>query len=255
MKKTLLFIISILIPLYCDKSLAANFSNEKLHYVISYKWGLIHKDAGDATLTLKHKGNNYDVVLAAKTKPWADRFYEVRDTLLCTMKTEGLDPVSYKKITHEKGKHSRDEISYTKMRGVTKGDVVRYRIRDGKWKALKSSLTASGPVFDMLSIFYYLRTLDYDRLAKGNYVYKATVFSGKKAETISIRCLGKEKIKLRDKTQREGYKILFNFTTDGGHKSSDDMTTWISTDSSHIPLYLVGKLPIGEVRAYYTGRS
>lgn len=66
------------------------------------------------------------------------------------------------------------------MRGVTKGDVVRYRIRDGKWKALKSSLTASGPVFDMLSIFYYLRTLDYDRLAKGNYVYKATVFSGKK---------------------------------------------------------------------------
>lgn len=79
------------------------------------------------------------------------------------------------------------------MRGVTKGDVVRYRIRDGKWKALKSSLTASGPVFDMLSIFYYLRTLDYDRLAKGNYVYKATVFSGKKAETISIRCLGKEK--------------------------------------------------------------
>ena len=37
---------------------------------------------------------------------------------------DGLDPVSYKKITHEKGKHSRDEISYTKMRGVTKGDVV-----------------------------------------------------------------------------------------------------------------------------------
>lgn len=95
MKKALL--ILIVFSLYCGMSLAVNFSNEKLHYVISYKWGLIHKDAGDATLTLKHKGNNYDVVLAAKTKPWADRFYEVRDTLLCTMKTDGLDPVSYKK--------------------------------------------------------------------------------------------------------------------------------------------------------------
>lgn len=239
----------------CGISHAATFSNETLHYVISYKWGMIHKDAGDATLTLRKKGNTYETMLAARTRPWADKFYQVRDTLLCTMDRSDLAPVSYHKITHEKGKHKRDVINYIQSRGITKGDVVKYRNNDGKWTARKSSLTASGPVFDMLSIFYYLRTLDYDRLSKGNYVYKATVFSGSKSETISIRCLGREKIKLRDKTVREAYKIRFNFTTGGGTKSSDDMDTWISTDSKHIPLYLVGKLPVGEVRAYFTGQS
>lgn len=57
---------------------------------------------------------------------------------------------------------------------------------------------------------------------------------------------------MRDKTEREAYHIKFNFTQDGGKKSSDDIDAWISTDSRHIPLYLVGKLPIGEIRVYLT---
>ncbi len=253
MKKTLFALIMFAIS--CGISHATSFANETLHYVISYKWGMIHKDAGDATLTLRKKGETYETMLAARTRPWADKFYQVRDTLLCTMNKNNLAPVSYHKITHEKGKYKRDVINYVQSRGITKGDVVKYRNKDGKWTARKSSLTASGPVFDMLSVFYYLRTLDYDRLSKGHYIYKATVFSGSKSETISIRCLGREKVKLRDKTIREAYKIRFNFTTGGGTKSSDDMDTWISIDSSHIPLYLVGKLPVGEVRAYFTGQS
>lgn len=54
---------------------AGGFQNEDLKYVISYKWGLIHKDAGEATLSLRQAGGNYNVTLTARTKPWADRFY------------------------------------------------------------------------------------------------------------------------------------------------------------------------------------
>lgn len=57
---------------------ATRFKDEKLHYVISYKWGLIHKDAGDASLSLRRNGANYDLMLAAKTKPWADKVYMVQ---------------------------------------------------------------------------------------------------------------------------------------------------------------------------------
>lgn len=102
----------------------------------------------------------------------------------------------------------------------------------------------------MLSVFYYLRKLDYSQLNK-NKIYTATIFSGSKKETIRIHSLGIEKIKLKNNTTQEAYHIKFNFTSKGGKKSSDDIDTWISTDDRHIPLYLVGKLPIGEVRAYY----
>ncbi len=232
---------------------AQSFQNEKLRYVISYKWGLIHKDAGDATLSLKRNGNQYNVMLAAKTKPWADKFYSVRDTLRATMLTGSLLPVRYEKITHEKGGYTKDVIDYVKSGNVTTGNVKLHRLSKGEPILKERTLTATGPVYDMLSVFYYLRTLDYSALSK-NKIYTATVFSGSLAEKIKIRSLGIETIKLKDGTKREAYHIKFNFTQEGGKKSSDDIDTWISTDQEHIPLYLVGKLPVGEVRAYFLGK-
>ncbi|MDE6077692.1 MAG: DUF3108 domain-containing protein, partial [Muribaculaceae bacterium] len=68
-------------------------------------------------------------------------------------------------------------------------------------------------------------------------------------------CVGEEKLKLRNKTEREAYHIKFNFTTEGKKKSSDDLDAWISTDPKHIPLQIVGSLPIGQVRCYYLPNS
>lgn len=226
-----------------------SFQNETLKYVISYKWGLIHKDAGEATLSLKRNGNVYNVMLAAKTKPWADKVYQVRDTLRASMRVSDLKPLSYTKITRENGKYKRDELKYSFSGNSTTGKAKRYRTDKGKTTVKENTFTATGPVYDMLSVFYYLRSLNFAQMKK-NTAYTATVFSGKQKETIKIRCLGVEKIKLRNNTMREAYHIKFNFTRDGGKKSSDDIDTWISTDSRHIPLYLSGKLPIGEVRAY-----
>lgn len=254
MKK--IFIILGMICMSCVFAQTAEagtaFSNETLHYVISYKWGLIHKDAGDATLSLRRRGNNYDVMLAAKTKPWADKVYRVRDTLTSTITVRDLKPLTYSKIMHEKDKYAKDEITYTHSGATTKGVARRFRIKEGQPVQTEKSLTASGPVYDMLSVFYYLRKLDYSQLNK-NKIYTATVFSGEKKEKVNIKSLGIEKIKLKDKSVKDAYHIKFNFTREGGKKSSDDIDTWISTDDSHIPLYLVGKLPIGEVRAYYVG--
>lgn len=250
MRKNLILWLSLLIGFCSFSAVAAKFQNEKLKYVISYKWGLIHKDAGEAVLTLNSKGDNYYVMLAAKTKPWADKIYKVRDTLKTTIRINDLKPLSYEKITHERGEYKKDEIKYSHSGGTTKGVAKLIRFNKGKKEVTEKTLSATGPVYDMLSIFYYLRQLDYANLSK-NKVYTATIFSGKSKETIKIKSLGIEKIKLKDKSEREAYHIKFNFTRDGGKKSSEDMDTWISTDSRHIPLYLVGKLPIGEVRAYF----
>lgn len=252
MKKLFLFIIILLgLPAFKTKAVTS-FSNENLHYVITYKWGMIHKETGEATLSLNRRDNFYNIMLSAKTRPWADKIYQVRDTLKGVIRVSDLRPVSYTKLTHEKGKYKKDEITYSINGNSTTGNAKRYRTEKGKMNVTEKTFSASGPVFDMISIFYFLRNLDFDELNK-NKIFTATIFSGKQKETIKIRSLGLEKIKLKDKTERQAYHIRFNFTREGGKKSSDDMDTWISTDARHIPLYLTGKLPIGEVRAYYTG--
>lgn len=255
MKKLNYTLWLLLMVVFCSSSSGATFNDETLNYVVSYKWGLIHKDAGEATLSLRNRGNEYVLKLTGKTKPWADSFYQVRDTLYGTMKKEGLRPLSYTKIAHEKGKYSRDDISYSYSGKVVGGVAKRTRQqKDGSLKVTEKKLTGSGEVYDMLSVFYFLRNIDYSKLQKGEEV-KGTVFSGSKAETITIRCVGTEEIKLRDKSKREAYHIKFKFTTAGKKKSSDDIDTWISTDASHIPLLVVGSLPVGQVKCYYVGEK
>ncbi len=91
----------------------ASFKDESLHYVISYKWGIIHKDAGEATLSLRNNNGNYNLMLSAKTKPWADKIYQVRDTLKGIIRVNDLKPIEYQKISHEKGKYGKDVITYS----------------------------------------------------------------------------------------------------------------------------------------------
>lgn len=234
------------------ESYASGFADETLNYVISYKWGLIHKDSGDATLKLTNKGDNYELILTGKTRSWADKLYQVRDTLKGTISKTKFQPLSYTKIAHENGKYSRDEITYSYQGNYVSGLSKRHREKDGKINVTEKTLTGEGQVFDMLSVFYYLRTIDYAKLLNGG-VVKSTMFSGKKVEQLNVRCVGKEEIKMRDKTKRQAYHIKFKFTQEGQKKSSDDIDAWISTDSSHIPLLVTGSLPLGQVKCYYVG--
>ena len=56
-----------------------------------------------------------------------------------------------------------------------------------------------------------------------------------------------------DKKKYPSYHITFTFTTAGGKTSSDNMDAWISSGTDRIPLLLEGKLPVGKVRAIYSG--
>lgn len=228
----------------------ATFADETLHYVITYKWGMIHKEAGEATMTLRHKGEAYNLMLTARTKPWADKVFRVRDTLTSVVATADLRPRRYVKSAHEGKDYARDVVDFTYSGNNVSAKTSRLRInKKGEQSTGGTELSATGPAFDMLSVFYFIRALDYRTLTDGK-TATATIFSGKMAEKLTIRSLGKERIELRDKTHAEAWHIKFKFTSHGGKKSSDDIDAWISTGPNHIPLQLYGNLPVGQVRVY-----
>lgn len=245
MKRVFILLAAVIVTLTAS---AVNFADETLRYVIFYKWGLIQKDSGDAELRLTSKGDTYSIELSGRTKPWADKFYVVRDTLRATVRKQGFRPLSYERIAHEGGKYARDLLNYSYDGRNVKANVSKYRDRNGEISTSEASMTAQGAAYDMLTVFYYLRTIDYANLAS-NRRLKTVMFSGSKKETLTLQCLGKEKIKLRDKKVREAWHIRFNFTSDGGKKSSDDLDAWISADAARIPLLVEGSLPIGKVKA------
>ena len=246
--KRFIILISII---FCLVFVSKASDTETLNYVVTYKWGIIQKDAGDVEITRKNKGNGYELRLQAKTKPWADRIYKVRDTLVSVTEKAKYKPLTYTYIAHEKNRYKRDDIKYEYSGNKVKGYAERFRERkNGEIEEKSVELEGNLPVYDMLSVYFFLRDIDYSKLKEGETV-KTTIFSGDKVESLEVWCKGKEMIKLRDKSEHEAWHILFKFTSKGGKKSSDDINCWISTDSNHIPLLIIGNLPIGEVRVHY----
>lgn len=230
---------------------AANnsFADETLKYVITYKWGLITKDSGEATLSLKNQGSKYYIRLTGKTKPWADDLFQVRDTLISVMDKSKFRPLSYTKVAHEGGKYAKDVIEYSYSGDHVSGKATKYREKKGTSKTENLELSASGDTFDMLSVFYWLRSIDPAGMPTGQKI-TATLFSGSHEETVKIWKVGEQTIKLRDGSKREAWHIKFTFTSKGGKKTSDDIDAWISKDGKRIPLEIKGKLPLGHVCAY-----
>lgn len=249
MKFTHLRIILLFLLVFICGNLYA-FNNETLHYTITYKWGMIHKDAGKATLRITNSGNNYNFLLTAHTLPWADKVFIVRDTLKSIVSKNGFKVSTYHKLTHEGGKYSRDIINFHYAGSVVKGAADRLREKkDGTISHTTKQFSSTGPTFDMLSVFYFIRMVDWNKMRVGQTI-RTTIFSGSKSETLTVKNAGLETIKLRNGTKRQAFKLNFIFTQNGGKKSSDNISAWVSTDSSHVPLYVVGKLPIGQVRVY-----
>jgi hypothetical protein len=245
-------LLLICVTLFSLSLSAKEFSNESLKYKVTYKWGMVQKQAGTAVLSLKNTDSKYIVKLAASSDPWADKFYKVRDTLNGEISKRGFLPMFYEKISHEGKEDKHDIVRYERVSAKTIGNCSRIAYNDGVLKKNETrKLEATGTTVDMLSSFYYMRNLAFESWQKGH-VITINIFSGKQKELLTIRYLGVESVEY-DNKKYDCHRISFIFTSDGKTKTSDDMDAWITTDSRRIPVKMVGKLKIGQVRCFYVG--
>lgn len=241
--------------LFADCATAAtpvSLLDETLTYDVMYKWGFINKVAGYATMTLRNDGDLYRASVFAENAPWANKIYMLRDTLYSTMTKDGFYPVSYTYIAHENGKYKKDVLNFRHDGNTFYADAVRYK-RKAAGASISTStiqLEAQGMTVDMLSSFFYLRTLDFDNMSIGQNVV-VNIFSGSKKEKLKITYKGRQSVSLNGRSF-QAYYINFTFTRKGV-ESSQPISGWISTDGQRIPLKVEGSLPVGKVRAIYTG--
>lgn len=235
--------------------MAQPLHTETVNYDVMFKWGLINKKAGNVSISLSDAGDKYHSLLTGASASWADKIFKVRDTLSGRMTKKDMTPLYYEKISHEGGKHKHDIVTYNySVPGIVKADCIRRAFdKDGKMTLdERRELEAKGSAIDMLTSFYYMRSLPYEKMVAGQKV-SVDIFSGKRKEILTIHFNGLRSIKI-GKNTFPSYYITFTFTSKGGEKTSDDMEAWISTEADRIPLRLEGKLPVGKVQCFYTGK-
>ncbi|MDE6331738.1 MAG: DUF3108 domain-containing protein [Muribaculaceae bacterium] len=255
MKHLLLHLLCIITAVCaCTAAMAASpFANESISYKVKYKWGLINKHAGDVTITLHNKGHRCQSQLVAASQPWADKFFKLRDTLNGTFSASNLRPEFYEKIANEGNERKHDVVRFSYSGNTVTGKCTRKVWKKGKSTVDEArTLTAQGTTVDMLTSFYYMRTLPYASWKPGH-KESLNIYSGKRKELLTITYHGEADVET-EKEHFHCYHITFTFTSEGKKKTSDDMEAWISTDSRRIPVRLEGTLPVGKVHCLYTGK-
>ena len=136
-------------------------AGESLNYDVYYHWGIIWKRAGEGLLTVcnaEYDGAKaYKMSLAGRTLSFVDKIMRVRDTLV-SYTDRNARPLYYAKITNEGSYWGNDIIRYEYDGGIVKGKSTRLRRNKPQKDTTIISLDQS---YDMLSVFYYMRMIDF----------------------------------------------------------------------------------------------
>jgi hypothetical protein len=212
---------------------------EKLTYVVHYGW----INAGEAVVELKESPRPilgrpvWHAVGTGRSLGAFNTFYKVDDRLSTFIDAEGVFPWVFSRSVSEGGyEFTQDYVYHQQKRVVT--------TQREKTHAVPPS------VQDMLSAFYYARTIDYAHGKPGD-TYTIECFIDDEVWPLRMRYLGKETIKLRNGTYR---CLKFQPVVQEGRifKGNDDLNVWITDDGNRIPVLVEAKVLVGSIKMQLT---
>lgn len=203
----------------------------RLHY------GLV--DAGEAELTIypspkQYQGRDaYHIVGTGRTLGAFNWFYKVEDTYETYLDKNGAFPWEFVRDIKEGGykkyqnyKFYQDKAAVTTHKGDTFGSLTYAQ--------------------DMLSAFYYARTLDFTHVKIGD-IFTIPTFVDEENYPLQIKFIGRETLKSRTGS----YKCLkFVPVVQKGRvfKDEEDMIVWITDDANKIPILAKAKVLVGSIK-------
>lgn len=248
MKSTKLF---LLLLMFCfadaraqqleNRKAAAFQPGEQLRYKLRY--GIF--TAAEATLDVQETDVKFDnnpvfhLVAQGKTAGSFDFFYKVRDRYDSYIDKTELTPYLYTENIRES--------SYRRT------DKVRFYQDQKKIVATKGTFKGTGQTFDLVSAFYFARSLDLSDVKVGENI-TMNYFLKDEVTPFHIQYLGKERVK----TSLGYYNCLkFSPALQPGRifKKDSKLYLWISDDGNRIPVKAQVEILVGSVTLEISGAS
>lgn len=213
---------------------------EKLHYKFSY--GFIN--AGVATLEVKPTENKiqgrdlYHVVGEGKSISGFDWIFKVRDRYETYIDQKGIFPWIFIRRIQEGGYSKEQDYKFYQKQGyVVNEDNERYEV--------------PASVQDMLSSFYFARTLDFSNAKKGD-IFVFESFVDEEVYPLRIKYAGKKTVKIKEGKFK---CYVFHPQVQEGRifETDEDLTVYITADENKIPILAKAKILVGSIRMELTG--
>lgn len=229
----------------CDFGKKVFSSNERLVFDVYYHWGLIWVHAGECSFSARPEEyankNTLHFIGEGKTFKSYDWFFKVRDRFESWADTATLAPYRYIRNSSEGGTKTYND-SYFDHR---KKQIICYKLIKAEVK--KDSAKYRDCTFDVLSMIYYARCIDYSKAKKNDRIPISLYLDGTVYDSLYIRYKGKETITTKYGKQNciVFSPLLIKGTIFAG---GEDMTVWVSDDEKKTPLLIKSSIVVGEIQ-------
>lgn len=220
------------IPRYRSIKQSAFRVGERLVFDVNY--GMV--TAGEAFMSIPRTDSlagrkTYRVEFGVNSLPSFSWIYKVEDRYLTFIDVEAIAPLRFEQHIRE-GSYSRDfTADFDQMRHVARTSEGEYPIPPY--------------VHDILSAFYYARTVDYTGFTTGDTVGLHNFYKDKSHELV-VRFLGRQELDVVAGTFRT--VVLEPLVKEGGlFKSEGRIVIWLTDDERRLPVRVNTKVLIGSI--------
>lgn len=234
----MIFLLSSSINFQYPKIKSKSFeSGEKLRYRVTYGF----MDAGETVLTVKESskkgaGNRslYHVVGEGRTLGGFNMFFKVEDTYESYIDKSGAFPWFFVRRVNEGGYVINQDYTFKQDKQLVNNGKSDFKVPLG--------------IQDMLSSFYYARTLDFENMKSGD-ITEFSCFMDDEIYPLKIKFVGREEIKIR-KGKFNCLKFVPVVQEGRYFENEEDVEFWVTDDANRIPVLVKAKIPVGTVKMH-----
>ncbi len=252
MKYLLLILVSFISQLIllgqCIRENNAFSEGEIVNYEVYYNWGFIWVNAGYVEFKVKEgEFRNrpiYHLDSYGSTYKSYDWFFKVRDRYQSYVDKETFEPLWFYQQNYEGGYEVDNKYYFDQQKNLA---YIYTQNSDRPFK--KDTVPIPQCTFDVLSLIYYSRNIDFSRLNVGETVPMKAILDTAVYD-LYIRYLGKEVFTTRDDKKYKCIKFSALLVEGTMFKGGEDMFVWVTDDKNRIPVMVEAKILVGSVKAY-----
>ncbi len=175
-----------------------------------------------------------DTRVEAMSSPTFDWVFRVRDRYETFLDVDGLFPWRFEQHVRE-GHYSKDYEATFDPENETASTSNGHLYKTPEY------------VHDIVSAFYYIRTLDLTHARRGDVIHLENFFDGQ-VHPLDVRVLGHQQVETAVGTFE--CCVIEPMVVKGGlFKSNGSIKIWLTDDNDHIPVKMSSKILIGSIEA------
>jgi hypothetical protein len=221
---------------------------ERLVYVINYTWGMVKTDVGEAEVKLTQKrdsryGEHFHSVITGNTYRFYGVFFKVRDLFESKFNTTNGRPFYFHRDISE-GKY-RMKNSYS----FNPDYSIQARVERKDDPPRDTLLIGRECTFDLVSLFYFSRNLDFSKIPTGVEQPISFAIDGDIFE-LYYRFIGPEVKRVQGFGQFRTLKFAARVVAGEVFSGKEELIVWVTDDKNRVPLLFETPIIVGKV----TGR-